>query len=143
MTTIDRLAPLSDWSHTDTSSTPTSRPRRLRRTAALRDLVRETRLSPKALIAPLFVVPGSSVRRPIASLPGVDHVSADEALRDAERYAAAGIGGVILFGVPDDKDDAGTGAWIEDGVVQTALQRLHGADLPLVTVADTCLCEYT
>jgi porphobilinogen synthase len=129
----------------DASSTPrpTTRLRRLRRTAALRDLVRETRLHSKMLIAPIFVVPGTNVRRPIGSLPGVDHVSADEALRDAERLCAAGIGGVILFGVPDDKDDAGTGAWIDDGVTQLALRRLHDADLPLVVVADTCLCEYT
>src|SRR3954454_23045908 len=120
-----------------------NRPRRLRRTAALRDLVRETRLHPKMLIAPMFVRPGTGIRRPIESLPGVDHVSADEALRDAERYAKLGIGGVIVFGVPDDKDDAGTGAWIEDGVTQQALRVLHDAALPLVTVADTCLCEYT
>jgi porphobilinogen synthase len=95
------------------------------------------------LIAPIFVVSGRGVRRPIVSLPGVDHVSADEAVRDAQRYAAAGLGGVILFGVPDNKDDEGTGAWIEDGVVQEALQLLRRADLPLAIVADTCLCEYT
>jgi porphobilinogen synthase len=143
MTTIDRLASLPDWPDAGTALRPTARPRRLRRTSALRDLVRETRLNPKSFIAPIFVVPGSGVRRPISSLPGVDHVSADEALRDAESYASAGVGGVIVFGVPDDKDDAGSGAWIEDGVVQAALRRLHDADLPLVTVADTCLCEYT
>lgn len=122
---------------------PRDRPRRLRRTAALRDLVRETRLHPKMLIAPIFVRSGSGVREPIASLPGVDHVSPDEALRDAERYAELGIGGVILFGLPDDKDPDGTGAWIEDGVVQQGLRRLRDAGLPLALVADTCLCEYT
>jgi len=119
------------------------RPRRLRRTQALRDLVRETRLHPKMLIAPIFVRAGSGVREPIASLPGIDHVSADEALRDADRYAAAGIGGVILFGLPEEKDADGTGAWIEDGVVQQALRRLREAHLPLALAADTCLCEYT
>ena len=119
------------------------RPRRLRRTLALRNLVRETRLHPQMLIAPMFVRPGGGVREPIASLPGVDHVSPDEALRDAERYAELGLGGVILFGLPSDKDAAGTGAWIEDGIVQQALRVLRQSDLPLVLIADTCLCEYT
>lgn len=119
------------------------RPRRLRRTAALRDLVRETRLHPKMLVAPIFVRPGRALRSPIASLPGIDHVSPDEAVRDAERYAAAGLGGVILFGLPEAKDSDGTGAWIEDGVVQQTLRLLRDADLPLVMIADTCLCEYT
>jgi porphobilinogen synthase len=122
---------------------PDQRPRRLRRTAALRDLVRETRLHPKMLVAPMFVRSGRGVRTPIRALPGADHVSADEAMRDAERYAERGIGGVILFGLPDDKDAAGTGAWIDDGVVQQALRQLRAADLPLVLMADTCLCEYT
>ena len=122
---------------------PGERPRRLRRTAALRDLVRETRLHPKMLIAPIFVRSGTGLRRPIAALPGVDHVSPDEALRDAERYAELGIGGVILFGLPDEKDDGGSGAWIEDGIVQQALHRLRDAELPLVLATDTCLCEYT
>ena len=135
MTILERVA--------GATLTPASRPRRLRRTGALRDLVRETRLHPKMLIAPIFVRPGAGIRQPIASLPGVDHVSADEALRDAERYARLGVGGVILFGVPDDKDDQGSGAWAEDGVVQKALKMLHDADLPLAVVADTCLCEYT
>jgi porphobilinogen synthase len=115
----------------------------MRRTSALRDLVRETRLHPKMMIAPIFVRAGANLREPISSLPGVDHVSPDEALRDAERYVAAGLGGVILFGLPDEKDFEGSGAWIEDGVVQQALRRLREADLPLVVVADTCLCEYT
>lgn len=143
MTTIDRAARGAALTGDAQRYEPSRRPRRLRRTAALRELLRETRLHPKMLVAPLFVVPGNSVRRPIPSLPGVDHVSADEALRDAERYAAAGIGGVILFGVPSDKDDPGTGAWVDDGVTQVALRTLHDADLPLVTIADTCLCEYT
>ncbi|MEX2546893.1 MAG: porphobilinogen synthase [Chloroflexota bacterium] len=119
------------------------RPRRLRRTPALRNLVRETRLHPEMLIMPMFVRPGSGLRQPITSLPGVDHVSPDEAVRDAERYAELGLGGVILFGLPADKDDVGSGAWIEDGVVQHALRRLRDARLPLVLIADTCLCEYT
>jgi porphobilinogen synthase len=123
-------------------ATPRDRPRRLRRSEALRDLVRETRLDPKMLVAPMFVRGGSG-RLAIPSLTGIDQVSIDEALRDAERHAALGLGGVILFGLPDDKDDAGSGAWIEDGVVQRALRRLREAELPLALIADTCLCEYT
>ena len=122
---------------------PYDRPRRLRRIGAIRDLVRETRLDPKMLVAPIFVRAGTGLRQPIPSLPGVDHVSADEAVRDAERFAEAGIGGLILFGLPEDKDADGTGAWIEEGVVQQALRRLRDAVLPLVLIADTCLCEYT
>jgi porphobilinogen synthase len=126
-----------------TTATPRDRPRRLRRSEALRNLVRETRLDPKMLIAPIFVRSGTGTRVPVASLPGVDQVSVDEALRDAERFAEHGIGGVILFGLPDEKDEAGSGAWIEDGVVQRALRKLREAQLPLVLIADTCLCEYT
>jgi porphobilinogen synthase len=144
MTTIDRANVLARWNEaTNDRFGPVDRPRRLRRTPALRDLVRETRLHPKMLVAPIFVRAGTNLRRPIESLPGVDHVSADEAIRDAERYANLGIGGVILFGVPDDKDDVGTGAWTDDGVTQVALRLLRDADLPLAIVADTCLCEYT
>jgi porphobilinogen synthase len=125
-----------------TTTTPRDRPRRLRRTEVLRNLVRETRLSPEMLVAPIFVRGGAG-RSAVPSLPGVDQVSPDEALRDAERYVEFGIGGVILFGLPDEKDDAGTGAWIEEGVVQRALRRLREAELPLALIADTCLCEYT
>jgi porphobilinogen synthase len=91
----------------------------------------------------MFIQPGHGVRRPVTSLPGVDRVSIDEALRDAEGYAELGIGGVILFGLPDTKDAAGTEAWLENGIVQQALRHLRDAALPLVLVADTCLCEYT
>jgi porphobilinogen synthase len=120
-----------------------ARPRRLRRTAAMRALVRETRLHPKMLVAPMFVRPGSGVRERIASLPGVERVSPDEAVRDAERYARLGLGGVLLFGLPESKDPSGSAAWVDDGIVQVALRRLRQAQLPLVLVADTCLCEYT
>jgi porphobilinogen synthase len=122
---------------------PRDRPRRLRRTPALRNLVRETRLHPQMLVAPMFVRPGRAVRDPISSLPGVDRVSVDEAVRDADRLAELGVGGVILFGLPEEKDDAGSGAWIDHGIVQQGLRELRRADLPLVLVADTCLCEYT
>jgi porphobilinogen synthase len=117
--------------------------RRTRRTPALRALVRETRLDPAMLVAPLFVVPGRGVRQPIASLPGVARLSPDEALVEARSLADLGVGGVILFGLPAAKDPVGTGAWIADGIVQEALRRIRDADLDLVLVADTCLCEYT
>ncbi|HET7026562.1 MAG TPA: porphobilinogen synthase [Candidatus Limnocylindrales bacterium] len=128
---------------TDPVPVPRDRPRRLRRTPAMRALVRETRLHPSMLVAPLFVRPGVGVREPIGSLPGQDRVSPDEAVRDAERLAELGAGGVILFGLPADKDEAGSGAWGDDGIVQQALARLRDAGLPLVLIADTCLCEYT
>ena len=122
---------------------PTVRPRRLRRTAALRRLVRETRLDPSMLVAPLFVRPGREVREPIASLPGVARLSPDEAAREARSLAALGVGGLLLFGLPEEKDAIGTGASLEDGIVQEAARRIRDLDLPLVLVADTCLCEYT
>jgi porphobilinogen synthase len=140
--TIERLMPARDRS-AGAGYVPSDRPRRLRRTGALRALVRETRLHPGMFIAPIFVRSGSGVRTPISSLPGVDHVSPDEAVRDAERYARLGIGGVILFGLPDEKDEVGSGAWLEEGVVQQALRKLRDANLPLALVADTCMCEYT
>ena len=117
--------------------------RRLRRTPALRALVRETRLHPSMLVAPLFIRPGSGLREPIGSMPGVDRLSPDEAVKEARRLAGLGIGGVIVFGLPAAKDPIGTGAWIDGGIVQDALRRLRAADLPLVLIADTCLCEYT
>ncbi len=123
--------------------TPRDRPRRLRRSPALRTLVQETRLDPSMFVAPIFVRPGAGVREPISSLPGQNRVSPDEAIRDAERLAELGVGGVILFGLPAGKDPTGTGAWVEDGIVQEALRRLRARELPLVLVADTCLCEYT
>jgi len=117
--------------------------RRLRRTAALRSLVRETRLEPAMLVAPLFVRPGSGVREPIASMPGVARLSPDVAADEAARLADRGVGGVILFGLPETKDVIGTGASAEDGIVQVALRRIRALELPLVAIADTCLCEYT
>lgn len=119
------------------------RPRRLRRTPALRRLVRETRLHPAQLVAPLFVRPGSAIREPITSLPGQFRLSVDETVHEAERLALLGVGGLLLFGLPAAKDEEGSGAWIEEGIVQQALRALRDADLPLVLMADTCLCEYT
>ena len=119
------------------------RGRRLRRTPALRALVRETRLAPSQLVLPLFVREGANVRRPVASMPGVAQTSVDECVRDAEAAAALGVGGVLLFGVPDAKDDAGTGAWAEDGPVVRAVRALKAAAPDLAVVTDVCLCEYT
>lgn len=121
----------------------TIRPRRLRRTTALRALVRETRLHPSMLVAPLFVRPGSGVREPIASMPGVARLSPDVAAAEAARLADLGVGGVLLFGLPEEKDPLGMEASADDGVVQDAFRRIRALELPLVTIADTCLCEYT
>ena len=119
------------------------RPRRLRRTPGLRALVRETRLHPSMLVAPLFVRPGSGVREPIESMPGQARLSPDLAAEEAARLAELGVGGVILFGLPEAKDELGSGASADDGVVQDAFRRIRSLELPLVTIADTCLCEYT
>jgi porphobilinogen synthase len=123
--------------------TPSRRLRRLRRTPALRALVRETRLDPAMLVAPIFVRPGRGIREPIASLPGVARLSPDEAAAEAQLLAELGVGGIILFGLPGEKDPEGTGAWVEDGIVQEASRRIRALDLASVLIADTCLCEYT
>jgi porphobilinogen synthase len=119
--------------------------RRLRRTEAIRSLVRETRLSPESLIYPLFICPGEGVRKPIGSMPDVYNVSIDEAIKEAEQCAQLGIGGLLLFGLPVEKDEQATGAWADDGIVQTALREMKKNRRldKLVTIADVCLCEYT
>jgi porphobilinogen synthase len=124
---------------------PEIRLRRLRRTDALRALVRETALEPGDLIYPLFVCPGEGVRREISSMPGVFNLSIDEAVREAEQAAAFGIGGLLLFGLPESKDEQGSGAWEENGIVQLGLRALRQskASKKLVLIADVCLCEYT
>lgn len=119
------------------------RPRRLRRTAALRSLMRETRLSPASLMAPLFVVSGRGRNEPIDSLPGHSRLSADGAVAQARELAQLGVGGVILFGIPDAKDPGGTGAADTEGPVPETLRRLRDAGLELALAADVCLCEYT
>ena len=125
------------------SSFPHYRPRRLRRTEALRRLVRETHLDPGQLVLPLFVRAGERVRQPVGSMPGVAQTSVDEMLRDAERALRAGVGGVLLFGIPEHKDATGSSAWDDQGPVQRAVRALK-RDLPdLVTITDVCLCEYT
>jgi porphobilinogen synthase len=109
----------------------------------MRALVRETRLSSRALVSPIFVVPGSGRRQPLEALPGHDRLSPDLAVEHAQRLADLGVGGVLLFGVPDEKDDVGRGAADPAGPVPDTLRRLRQADLPLVLMADVCLCEYT
>lgn len=121
----------------------TRRPRRLRRSPALRSLVRETRLTPEALVYPLFVRPGAAVRREVASMPGVAQLSVDEAEREAEAAAREGIGAVLLFGLPEGKDETGAAAFDPAAPVQTAV-RTFKRNLPdLLVMTDVCLCEYT
>jgi porphobilinogen synthase len=119
------------------------RPRRLRRTAALRDLVRETTLAPDDLVYPFFVVPGDGVRDPIQSMPGIDQISADALAGEARELGALGIKAVLLFGIPSAKDPLGLESFAEDGVVQQAIAALKDASPELVVMTDVCLCEYT
>ena len=122
---------------------PATRMRRLRRTAALRGLVRETQLSPQQLIQPLFVVAGSDVREPVPSMPGIDRFSINEVVAEATEVQAAGVPAVILFGIPATKDEQGSGAYDEEGVVQMAVRALKEAHPDLLVITDVCLCEYT
>ena len=117
----------------------------MRRTGALRSLVRETHLRASGLIFPLFLVPGSGVRKPISSMPGCFNLSIDEALKEAAECASLGLGGVLLFGLPAEKDETGTGAWDEQGIVQQGIRAIKADVLlsSLVVIADVCLCEYT
>ena len=117
--------------------------RRLRRTAALRDLVRETDLSPRHLVQPLFVVAGEGVREDVPSMPGIERFSINEMVAEATEIQAAGVGAVILFGIPSVKDDVGSGAYDGEGVVQLAVRALKEAHPELVVITDVCLCEYT
>ncbi|MFL5463773.1 MAG: porphobilinogen synthase [Gemmatimonadaceae bacterium] len=125
------------------SSFPSYRGRRLRRTAPLRNLVRETSLSPSQLVLPVFVRSGKKLRRPVESMPGVSQTSVDEMLRDADAAAKANVGGILLFGVPDTKDATGSSAWDESGAVQTAVRALKKEIPDLVVITDVCMCEYT
>ncbi|WP_446745216.1 porphobilinogen synthase [Silvibacterium acidisoli] len=124
---------------------PVTRMRRLRRTEAMRSLVRETSLEPGALIYPLFLCPGEGIRREISSMPGVFNLSIDEAVKEAEEAASLGLGGLLLFGLPETKDEQATGAWDENGIVQQGLRALKQskAAKDLLLIADVCLCEYT
>jgi porphobilinogen synthase len=124
-------------------SFPSYRPRRLRRTEALRSLVRETTLTPSQLVLPLFVRPGTNVRTAVSSMTGVAQTSVDEMLRDASAAAELGVGGVLLFGIPATKDAMGSSAWDDEGPVQEAVRALKRELPQLVVITDVCMCEYT
>jgi len=122
---------------------PVTRMRRLRRNETLRGMVREHRIAREDLILPLFVVEGSGVREPIVSMPGVERFSVDQLVLEAKRVADLGIPGVILFGIPDDKDARGSGADAEDGIIQRATRAIADGVPDLAVITDVCLCEYT
>jgi porphobilinogen synthase len=124
-------------------SFPATRMRRLRRTQALRDLVRETELSPRHLVQPLFVVAGEGVREEVPSMPGIERFSINNLVEEAGKIAAAGIGALMLFGVPAAKDEVGSGAYDDEGIVQMAVRALKEAHPDLIVITDVCLCEYT
>jgi porphobilinogen synthase len=124
-------------------SFPVERPRRLRRTEALRSLVRETTLAPDDLVWPLFAVPGERVRRAVASMPGVFQLSVDELVAEAQAGVEAGVRSVILFGVPEAKDPTGSAACDEDGIIPRAVRALKERVPGLLVMTDVCLCEYT
>ena len=122
---------------------PETRMRRLRRTGVLREMVRETTLRPADLIQPMFVTAGEGVREPVASMPGIERLSISELVEEAAEVAAAGVPAVLLFGIPAAKDEVGSGAYDDEGVVQLAIQALKENHPGLVVIADTCLCGYT
>jgi porphobilinogen synthase len=122
---------------------PVTRLRRLRRTEALRSFVRETRLTPESLVYPLFVCPGEGVRKAVSSMPGVFNLSVDEAVKEARETFALGVPAVILFGLPAKKDEVGSGAYGDDGIVQTAARAIKREVPGLLILGDVCLCEFT
>jgi len=123
-------------------SFPVTRLRRLRRTAELRNMIAETRLTPDAFVYPMFVCPGESVRKEVRSMPGVFNLSVDEAVKEAREVYSLGVPSVILFGLPDKKDEVATGAWHENGIVQQAARAIKREVPKLVLMGDVCLCEY-
>jgi porphobilinogen synthase len=124
-------------------SFPVTRPRRLRRSEAIRSLARENRLSTHGFIYPMFVCPGTNVRNPIASMPGVAQQSVDKFVEECREVEQLGIPGIILFGIPETKDARGTGAYAADGIIQRAVEAVRAAKLNLLVMTDVCLCEYT
>ena len=129
--------------HTATRLALTRRPRRLRRTEAIRSLVRETRLSPDCFVYPMFVCEGQRVRREVSTMPGVAQLSVDEAVQEAAAARADGVRGVLLFGLPSDKDAVGTLAADPEAPVQAAVRSIKRAVPDLIVITDVCLCEYT
>lgn len=122
---------------------PIHRPRRLRSNDTLRRMVRETRLSVDDLIYPMFICPGEGVREPISAMPGVNQLSVDQGVEECREVAGLGIPAVILFGIPESKDAAGTGAYADDGIVQQAIRAIKQNVPDLMVITDVCLCEYT
>jgi porphobilinogen synthase len=122
---------------------PVQRPRRLRSTESIRRLVRETRLEPSQFILPLFICPGEGIRREIGSMPGNAQLSIDNLLREGEECRQLGIGGLILFGIPEEKDELASGAYAPDGIVQRAVRTLKQNVPGLLVITDVCNCEYT
>ncbi|GMR13283.1 MAG: porphobilinogen synthase [Gemmatimonadota bacterium] len=125
------------------ASFPDYRPRRLRRSEALRGLIRETSLGPEHLVLPFFVVPGDDVRQPVDAMPGVERLSVDHLVREAGEAQELGIPAVLLFGIPPTKDEVASSAYSDDGIVQQAVRALKAAHPELVVVTDVCLCQYT
>jgi len=121
---------------------PANRLRRLRRTETLRALVRETRLTPESLVYPLFICPGTGIRKEVRSMPGVFNLSVDEAVNEVRATRALGVLSIILFGLPEKKDEVATGAWAEDGIVQRAARAIKSEVRDIVVMGDVCLCEY-
>ncbi len=121
---------------------PANRLRRLRRTETLRTLVRETRLTPEALVYPLFICPGTGIRKEVRSMPGVFNLSVDEAVKEVRETRKLGVLSVILFGLPEKKDEVATGAWADDGIVQTATRAIKSEVHDVIVMGDVCLCEY-
>ena len=121
---------------------PVTRLRRLRQNEQLRALVRETRLTPDAFVYPLFVCPGEGVRKEVRSMPGVFNLSVDEAVKEARQTRSLGVPAVILFGLPETKDEVATGAWAENGIVQQAARAIKSEVPDLIIMGDVCLCEY-
>jgi porphobilinogen synthase len=121
---------------------PTNRLRRLRRTETLRTLVRETRLTPECFVYPLFICPGTGIRKEVRSMPGVFNLSVDEAVKEVRETRALGVSSIILFGLPEKKDEVATGAWAEDGIVQRAARAIKSEVRDVLVMADVCLCEY-
>ena len=141
MATLERDAELGFYTRTETERM--KRFRRLRMTEPLRSMVRETELSKKDFIYPLFVVPGNRVKKEVSSMPGVYQRSVDEIVRECVDVKSLGVPAVILFGIPEEKDEVGSGAYDEFGIVQRAIRAIKKEVPELVVITDVCLCEYT
>ncbi|RLB01021.1 MAG: porphobilinogen synthase, partial [Deltaproteobacteria bacterium] len=122
---------------------PVYRPRRMRKNPNFRRLIRETRLTVDDLIYPLFVVPGEGVKEPVPSMPGVFRLSVDNLVKEVEEVASLRIPAIILFGIPESKDEVGSGAYAEDGIIQRAVRAIKEKGIDIVVITDVCMCEYT